>query len=197
MDPPTHTPPTHTCIHTYANTYMHTLVHTSTGWSAALKGAISSPYPPCDFFMPHFSQHKKDDDKWYSHPFYSSPGGYKLCLSVYANGYDDGKGTHISVFVYLMKGKNDYKLQWPFEHSVTYGILNWKRNDNHVIDTIPFEDALLQSKARVTSGERASGGLGETQALSHALLYGTKDEHVQYLHEDCLCLQVLKVELSK
>ena len=147
--------------------------------------------------MPHFSQHKKDDDRWFSQPFYSSPEGYKLSLCVVANGYDDGKGTHISVFVFLMEGENDHQLQWPFEHSVTYGILNWKRDENYVINAIPFKDVPAQSKSRVTSGETASVGFGTPQFLSHALLYHTKDEHVQYLHEDCLCLRVLKVELPK
>ena len=199
MDPPTHTPPSHTLAYTHMQTHKHTHthVHTSPGWLVVLKGAISSPYPPCDIVMPHFSQHKKDDDSWYSHPFFSSPGGYKLCLSVYANGHHDGKGTHISIFVRLMKGKNDDKLQWPFEHNVTYAILNWKRDENHVINTTQFKDASSQTKSLVTSGERAFVGPGKVRFLSHALLYGSRDERVQYLHEDCLCWRVLKVEPLK
>ena len=173
---------------------MHIFVHTSLGWLVDPKGAISSPYPPCDILMPNFSQHKRDDDFWYSEPFYSSPGGYKLCLCVIANGYEEGQGTHVSVFIALMKGRNDHQLQWPLEHDVTFGILNWKRDKNHVIYTISFKNVSAQSKARVTSGERAPGGPAHLQVVSHALLYCSIDEHTQYLHEDCLCLRVLKVE---
>ena len=82
--------------------------------------------------MPQFSQHKRDGDQWYSQPFYSRPGGYKLCLRVDANGYASGEGTQISVYVYLMKGENDCQLPWAFEHDVTYGILNWKKDEKEV-----------------------------------------------------------------
>ena len=160
---------------------------------------LSSCFPPCHITMPQFSQHKKDEDRWFSQPFYSAPGGYKLCLRVDADGVRDGKGKYISVVVYLMKGENDHQLKWPFEHDVTYGILNWKRDENHVITTIRFTDAavLATSKARVTSAEKAATGYGHLKLLTHVLLYSSQDEHVQYLNEDCLCLQVLKVEPSK
>ena len=155
---------------------------------------VISPNPPCIFVMSRFSQHKKDDDRWLSQPFYSAPGEYKLCFSVKANG---GKGTHVSVYVRLMKGENDDHLQWPFEHAVTYRILNWKRDDNHVIKTIPFKKSPAMDKARVTSSERAPSGYGDFKVISHTLLYSSEDGHIQYLNEDCLCLQVVKVEPSK
>ena len=164
-------------------------------WLMDTKGTISSPYPPCYIIMPHFSRHKSDEDEWYSQPFYSAPGGYKLCLRVCAIGRNVGKGTHVSVFVHLMKGENDHQLHWPFENDVTYVILNWKRDENHVIQTIPFKNA--EGKERVTSREMALAGLGQSKFLSHDLLYDSSDEHVQYLNDDCLCVQVLKVEPPK
>ena len=141
-----------------------------------IKGTLSSPYPPCHIIMPHFSRHKSEDGIWLSQPFYSVPGGYKLCLRVRANGRGPGKDTHVSVFVHLMKGENDHQLQWPFEHYVTYGILNWKRDKNHVIKTVPFKDAKEKDKERVMSGEMALSGLGHHSLLSHALLYHRSDE---------------------
>ena len=51
-------------------------------------------------------------------PFYSGPGGYKLCIKVYANGTGKGKGTHLSVYAYLMRGDNDDYLLWPFTRIV-------------------------------------------------------------------------------
>ena len=162
-----------------------------------MKGTRSSPYPPTIIIMPQFSQHKKDVDRWYSQPFYSWPGGYKLCLCVTANGRGSGKGTHISVFVYLMKGENDHLLHWPFEYDVTYGILNWKMDENHVVKTIDFMTAPVEWKQRITSQERAEGGRGLFQFLPHSSLSNAAVKDTQYLHNDCLCLQVLKVEPPK
>ena len=146
--------------------------------------------------MPKFSQHKKDDDKWHSQPLYSSPGGYKLCLGVNANGNGSGKGTHISVYVCLMKGENDDHLQWPFEHEVICRLLNWKRDENHVMKTAKFKTVSKEGKERVTSGQRAAGR-GWFQFLPHSSLSDGADKNPQYLYQDCLCLQVLKVEPPK
>ena len=100
----------------------------------------------------------------------------------------------MSVYVHLMKGENDHQLQWPFEHDVTYRILNWKRDENHVIKTVSYEHAEAKDKERVRSKEVASSGRGSQRFFSHTLLYDSSDEYIQYLNEDCLCLQVLKVE---
>ena len=76
---------------------------------------------PCIFKMPEFKQHKSS---WYSPPFYTRPGGYKMCVSVNANGNGDAADTHVSVFAYLMKGRNDDTLPWPFPEKVTFTRLN-------------------------------------------------------------------------
>ena len=187
------------CCYSRKQMSMNTWTHAHIGpqWLVDPKGTLSSPYPPCHIVMPHFSQHKKDDDQWYSQPFYSSPGGYKLRLYVFANGYGDAKGTHITIFINLMRGENDNHLQWPFEHHVTYGILNWKRDENHVIYTTDFKTASTTSKDRVRAGEKAHTGYGHGKVLSHASLYDSENQHIQYLYEDCLCVQVLKVEAPK
>ena len=36
--------------------------------------------------------------------------GYKMCLRGDAAGSGDGKGTHLSMFLYLMKGSHDDEL---------------------------------------------------------------------------------------
>lgn len=60
----------------------------------------------------------------YSPPFYTSPHGYRLCLRAYLYGDGVGKGTHISLFVVLMKSEYDDILSWPFKHRVTLSIIN-------------------------------------------------------------------------
>ena len=60
----------------------------------------------------------------YSPPFYTSQHGYRLCLRAYLNGDGSGKGTHISLFIVLMKGEFDDLLSWPFRHRVTLTLIN-------------------------------------------------------------------------
>ena len=160
-------------------------------------GSLFPPSLPCQIVMPQFSQHLSNGDRWYSQPFYSQPGGYKLCLNVVANGDGSGTGTHVSVYVYVMKGEYDDWLWWPFECSVTYGILNWKRNDNHMIRTVHFGTAIAQCRSRVMSSERAVTGWGYPRFLSLSSLFDDSDEAIQYLQQDCLCLEVLEVEPPK
>ena len=41
----------------------------------------------------------------YSPPFYSARYGYKMCAKIYMNGYGFGKGSHLSLFLVVMKGE--------------------------------------------------------------------------------------------
>ena len=58
---------------------------------------------PCEFTMTKFDSYRETEQSWYSSPFYSHYGGYKLCIRLDANGDGRGKGTHISLYVSLMK----------------------------------------------------------------------------------------------
>ena len=78
-----------------------------------------------EFVMTNYHQYKRNCDLWRSPPFYTCPG-YKMCLEVYANGYDDGAGTHVSVGVRLMRGEHDDQLKWPFEGDITGQLVNHK-----------------------------------------------------------------------
>ena len=60
----------------------------------------------------------------YSPPFYMSPHGYRLCLRTYLYGDGSGKGTHISLFIVVMKSEYDDLLAWPFQHKVTLTLIN-------------------------------------------------------------------------
>ena len=60
----------------------------------------------------------------YSPPFYTSPHGYRLCLRAYLYGDGTGKGTHISLFVVLMRSEYDDVLTWPFRHHVSLSLIN-------------------------------------------------------------------------
>ena len=89
---------------------------------------LEKPFPPVDIIMDDFEKHEKSTDFWYSPPFYTHLGGYRICLSVSvcANGQGDGKDTHVTVAVHLMRGEFDDLLKWPFRGEVT---IQLKKND--------------------------------------------------------------------
>ena len=123
---------------------------------------------PIELIMPEFMLHKQNSDCWFSPPFYTHPRGYKMCLSVYANGHGDSKGTHVSVFARLMRGEFDDHLKWPFQGQVTVAIQNQLEDSNHITTTIGFTD---DKTGRVTAGERAPIGRGKPTFIAHTDLY--------------------------
>uniref|UniRef100_I3J412 TNF receptor-associated factor n=1 Tax=Oreochromis niloticus TaxID=8128 RepID=I3J412_ORENI len=69
----------------------------------------------------------------FSPAFYSSKYGYKMCLRLYLNGDGTGRGTHLSLFFVVMRGRCDALLKWPFSQKVTLMLLD-QNNREHIID---------------------------------------------------------------
>ena len=146
------------------------------------------PTCPAEVTMTDFEQHKKDDDQWFSLPFYSHPKGYKMCLRVDANGHGQGKNTHTSVYIHLMKGEFDDQLKWPFRGEVTVKLLNQKQGRGHHDGTVSCTDDTPGS--RVIEGERAKEGWGSSNFIPYA------DLQAKYLMNDCLRACIKKVVLK-
>ena len=81
---------------------------------------------------------------WVSRPFYTGLDGYKLQIRVRANGEGSGKDTHVSVYVYLLKGENDDMLTWPFKCDITIQLLNWREDKGHVEHAVHHYNAPLE-----------------------------------------------------
>ena len=118
-----------------------------------------------ELIMTDFEQRRKNDDIWYSPGFYTCPGGYKMCLAVYANGMYEGRGKCMSVYVHLMRGEFDDKLEWPFQGEVHVQLLNWEEGGENLKESysrvIPFDESAQECTAgRVVGGERAEFGRG-------------------------------------
>ena len=65
---------------------------------------------------------------------YTHFAGYKFSLFVCpkSKGFDDdGKGTHVSVFISLMKGDNDDNLKFPFKGCIVVSLLNSRQEPSH------------------------------------------------------------------
>ena len=144
---------------------------------------------PMKYILTNYDQHKTANDTIFTPAFYTSPKGYKMCVCVDANGSGDGRGTHISVFAYLMKGENDDYLPWPFTGTIIFGLLNQLANKNHHFMSSKFTPD-NDSSRRVMGEERARIGWGRSTYISHSDLGHNTAKNCQYLKDDRLYFKI-------
>ena len=147
---------------------------------------------PSTFTMYNFEQHKRDGDEWTSEPFYTAPLGYKLNLSVYANGVGKGAGTHVSVFLQLMPGEFDGRLRWPFRGSFVVKLLDQSGNGRDIQQNISFSDGTPEVTRRPTYT-----GWEEPKFVAYRQLYPQSQYSYtgtpQYIKNGCIQFQVVTV----
>ena len=73
----------------------------------------SQAVPPVEFTVENIQKLRVNNDTWYSPPFYSHLGGYKMRLRVESNF------VVLNISVCLMKGEFDDDLSWPLEGTLT------------------------------------------------------------------------------
>ena len=151
---------------------------------------------PADMFLSDYERRKAADERWRGPPFYSHLGGYKMCLVVDANGTANGKGTHVSVFVYLMAGEHDDELKWPMRAEVCIQMCNQRNESYHWQETVHFNDqAPPESTERVVGRNKAPKGRGRNQFALHSKLALDESTNCQYLKEDSLRFRISAVRL--
>ena len=117
-------------------------------------------------------------------------------LKVYANGDGPGKGTHLSLGMFLLKGEYDDQLQWPFNANITVQLLNWSGDNGHKKDTIPYHKAPLEYRTRVTEGDTCSalGSFGSTKFISHSVLESVTSD-VQFITDNKICFKIIEISI--
>ena len=145
--------------------------------------------------MPNYSKLKESNAVWCSKPFYSHAHGYKLSLQIAPNGRGDAISTHISVFIYLMKGEFDEDLHWPLRGKVNIVLVDHEVDDELFQDDISEQNVSFvdeksdKSFARVTDGDKAKHGWGKRKFISHSSL------DPKYLKNDCLHFKIQTFDL--
>ena len=160
-------------------------------WIARQELAMRTGLPvgTADFAVHNFEHLKQNDGSWCSPPFHTHPMGYRMCLRVDANGWGDGKATHISVHIYLMKGPFDEHLKWPFRGEITVQMIGQSRSHSMVVT---FTESTPDAYAsRVSGSEMAGNGWGYSRFISHEEL----NRH-QYVMNNTLYFRISKVELK-
>ena len=160
-----------------------TLLHKTPSWQDPLTTTQSM----CEFTLTEFSKRKQFNNQYYSPPFYTYPQGYKLCLNVFANGDDDGEGTHVTICANLMRGEHDQHLQWPFTGDIIIELLNWREDKEHHKMTLLLDES--DGFVQVTKG-MYENNCGFDQFISHSSLPYNSTTNTEYLQEDCLRLRV-------
>lgn len=105
-----------------------------------------------------------------------------MCIRVDAARNGSGRGTHLSVFLYLMKGPHDDELTWPLRGMFTIQLLNQISDSGH-----RSHSYIDHRVTRVIEGNRSEHGRGKPCYISNEDLSST----IQFLKDDC---QVFKLE---
>ena len=152
-----------------------------------LLSKFSGQVAPVIVNMPNFTKKLKDKEVWYSSPFFAFNEGYQMRLKVYPAGVGKGEGTHISVFLYLMKGPYDDTLKrlghWPLRGTFIIELLNLLNNHDHHMLQFHHRHCINCTK-QVLHG-KANNGWGYPQFISHDTLLHPSNHYI-YLKSDLL-----------
>ena len=160
-----------------------------------LSSEISDQVAPAIVKMSSFSKKSKEKEEWYSDPFFAFKGGYQMRLKVFAAGNGKGKGTHVSVFLYLMKGPHDDELEqsghWPLKGTFTVELLNQVKDNGHYDRRIQIDpDVCSECTSRVIGilQTEATSGWGYPEFISHETLFHHKNSI--YHKSDCIIFRI-------
>ena len=150
--------------------------------------------PPPSFVVKDFTRRRSSANSVYSSlPFYSHIQGYKLALGVVVNGWGVGKGSHVSVFLFLLRGEYDNNLSWPFQADIKLQLVNQMQDSLHKEVTI---STLNESDAAGRVRNKNAACLKEfPMFISHDALFD-EHENIQYLKHDSLEFRVVNIELK-
>ena len=153
--------------------------------------------PPPEIILDNFDTLKKRKKAWFSFPFHTHIGGYKMCLGIYTNGWGSGENTHVGVSFYMMKGDFDSHLQWPFKGMITVQLVNQKERGEQCKrkEVEPKRVVMDVCLARCTENDRSKSGFGKSQFISHTDLY-KPEEDMEYLKNDTLKFMVTNIVIT-
>ncbi|XP_068072593.1 TNF receptor-associated factor 5 isoform X2 [Danio rerio] len=125
-----------------------------------------------------------------SSPFYTSRSGYKLSVRAYLGGDGSGRGSHMSLYITIMRGDFDSFLPWPFRQNITLTLLDQSGTRNHMSHTF-IPDVNSDSFHRPTSDANVATGF--TRFISHCDLENPRN--AVFVRDETLFIKV-KVDTS-
>ena len=140
-----------------------------------------APVPPFYFPVYNYSTLRELNNRILSPPFYSHPGGYKMELEVFPNGFGSGHKTHLSVFVRILRGEYDDNLRWPFKGMVTIQMYDCKQEKYTRSFCLEFDSELekCMKKPVETRGNYSYGYLKFCLNDEVTKMYRDKDDFIR------------------
>ena len=133
---------------------------------------------PATFKVRNFAKLKKDSII-YQYSMKTSYHGYSVIVKVESGGAESGKGTHVSVSIYIKSGGYDKILSWPFIGTVQVELLNQLADNNHHSKLLKFTE---------NDDTQVGYGLLSEKFISHEELHSSLNK--QFLMDDTLYFRV-------
>lgn len=149
-----------------------------------------TPTPPYYFTLCNFHHHQRIDFHWESTPFYSFPKGYKFDVTIYPHGTSRCMGTHLSIYVCLLRGEYDDQLEWPFHGAVFVELYNYNTRSWDSKPEVEFEESDNVKFTGKPEDSRSNPGLG----FPNWVLLDELD--MQYCHNDMVRFRVPKITVT-
>ncbi|CAF1083621.1 unnamed protein product [Didymodactylos carnosus] len=89
-----------------------------------------------------------------SPPFFSSPVGYKMKVTLYLNGDGEAHCKYMSLYFMIMQGEFDSILHWPFNFGVTFCLIDQSNQQRHITETFyPDSKSVVCHRPRSDTNE--------------------------------------------
>ena len=147
---------------------------------------MEAPYQvaPVSFKVTKLSHWLRSEAHWYSSPFFAFEGGYKLHLDVDAAGIYEGEGTHVSVYLHLMKGPHDDELEqsghWPLRGTFTVELLDQYNTSSRNKVYFFNNETCVECTNRVIHEDYSETGYGGRFISHHDLFNYYKSETLYF-----------------
>ncbi|XP_064403015.1 TNF receptor-associated factor 4-like [Halichondria panicea] len=159
----------------------------------------SSEVPPVRFVVTDAKHLRQQEKEWNSKPFFSK-SGYSMVLNVHLCGNKDGYGSHLSVYTYIVKGKYDHLLIWPFFGSVTITLEDQELGNHYTYSLLyTHEQTNGEGGAREqTNGEEGARRYHDTLTSGWGWSKFIELKHLNpnFLKDDCLVFQIDNISFS-
>ena len=157
---------------------------------------------PYEFKMDNFLNYIKGGPIEYSPIFYTHSFGYRFRVKVMRTEYSKllSLEAFTSVYVEILAGPFDDRLNWPFKGSITIAVVNQLGDCNHYSATVCFCNETYESKTRTRPEKGSPVSVGLRPFIYHKDLrtrHSKDGLQTHYLHNGSLHFCVTKIELSK
>ena len=135
-------------------------------WKELQTHTTPLPVPPFYFTVSNFKHYQNNELIFYSEPFYSHPGGYKMRVTIFPNGFDGTRGAYLGLFFAIYRGEFDDQLRWPFNGSITVQAYNRTTEQWSNEHTIVMNKEECSKRVERCVDVLAQGAWGRHQFLS-------------------------------